>query len=138
MRRAASQRLAAANSGAGRRFGTIVPMTRAIPFVLVAVALAGGCKEVEEKDRAPVGMMGGDDSAVIPGADTANETEGPSTTTGGGGGSGGTTGGATDTGGGTAGGSAGDTVGDTAGSATGAQDTEDDGPSLTTDEPPPE
>lgn len=112
----------------------MVVMTRTIQFVLVALALAGGCKEEEEKDRAPVGMMGGDDSTVVPGDGDATETEGPSTTTGGGGGSGGTTGATGETGGGTAGGTAGDTAG---AATTGAQDT-DDGPSLTTDEPPPE
>ena len=108
-------------------------MPRPIRFVLATLALASGCEEEPEKDRAPVGMMAGDDSSIVPGAEDATETEGPSTSTG----SGGTTGATTDTGGDTAGGSGGsggDTVG---GGTTGAEDT-DDGPSLTTDEPPPE
>lgn len=100
-------------------------MTRPVPFLLVTLALAGGCEEEPEKDRAPIGMMGGDDSSIVPGAEDATETEGPSTTTEGEG-SGSTTG-AT----GTAGG---DTVG---GGTTAAPDT-DDGPALTTDELPPE
>lgn len=105
-------------------------MTRPIPFLLATLALAGGCEEEPEKDRAPVGMMGGDDSSIVPGAEDATETEGASTTTEGDG-SGSTTGATGDTGAGTAGG---DTVG---GGTTAAPDT-DDGPGLTTDELPPE
>ena len=108
-------------------------MVRATSIVLAAVAMAGGCKEPEEKDRAPVGMQGGDDSSLVPvGTTEALETEGDATTGGGGGTVTSTTGGP----GTGAPGTAGDTVG--GGSTTEHGNTSDGGPGLTTDELPPD